>query len=240
VTENGPPSGFFSGGPCAAAPAGEPDSARIAALKCTISYTGGSPSVKITMPPLAKGGRALAVADNVKFGAPPLYAGTPWGALSVTSIDAATGDITVEYNGNLPLQPPGGPYTATITIPVYYAQTRYQQTAGVDTSWFFNNEWYRDTYYAVVPQRLPGGAGACTPGVDCLTVLNTPGTTNDKQAVLVLAGRANNGVARSTGVLANYFEGENDEAAALPLVPGTFVRQPRSTTFNDKVVVVAP
>jgi len=110
----------------------------------------------------------------------------------------------------------------------------------VDTSWFFNNEWYRDTYYGVVPQRLPGGAGACTPGVDCLTVVNAPGTNNDKQVVLLLSGRAINGIARPTAILADYFEGENDEAAGLPAAPGTFVRQLRSNTFNDKVVVVAP
>jgi hypothetical protein len=126
----------------------------------------------------------------------------------------------------------------TITIPVYAAQTRYQQTAGVDTAWFFDNEWYRDTYYAVVPQRLPGAGGACAPGLNCLTVLNFPGTPDDKQAVLVLAGRSINGVTRPTAILADYFELENDEVAGPTL--GTFERRLRSRTFNDKVAVIAP
>jgi hypothetical protein len=127
----------------------------------------------------------------------------------------------------------------TITFPLYSAQARFQQAPNnVDTSWFFANEWYRNAYYAVVPQRLSSGVGACTPGVDCLTVLNQPGINNDKQVLLVLSGRANNGVPRATAVLADYFELENDEVAG-PTV-GTFVRQLRSTTFNDKVVVVAP
>jgi hypothetical protein len=242
VTETGPPSGFFTGGACAAAPGGEPDAVRIAALKCTVTYTGGSPVVSISIPPLQNAGAALVVAEQgmVRFGTPadlPLpYSGAPWGALTTTGIAAS--DITVQYNGTLPAQPPGGPYTATITVPVYAAQTRYQQTAGVDTAWFFNNEWYRDTYYAVVPQRLPGAGGACTPGLNCLTVLNFPGIPDDKQAVIVLAGRSINGVARPTATLADYFEVENDEAAG-PTV-GTFERRLRSRTFNDKVVVVSP
>jgi type II secretory pathway pseudopilin PulG len=245
VVETGPPSGFFLGGACAPAPVGEPDTARIAALKCTILYSGGSPSVAITgIPPLQNAGATLVVAEQatVKHGTPgdfPVpYSGAAWGTLTTAGIAGA--DITLGYSGNLPLQPPGGPYTATITIPVHAAQLRYQQTTGVDTSWFFNNEWYRNTYYSVVPQRLPSGAGACTLGVDCLTVLNAPAPNDDKQAVLLLAGRAMNGVARPSATLANYFEGENDEAAAFPAVAGTFVRQLRSPTFNDKVVVIAP
>ena len=242
VAETGFPSGFFVGGGCVSAPAGEPDNVRIAALKCTITYTGGSPSIAITIPTLQNAGATLTVSEQatIRFGTPadlPPYSGAPWGALAATGIAGA--DITVGYSGNLP--PAGGPTTATITIPVYAAQTRFQQPPNnVDTSWFFNNEWYRNTYYAVVPQRLPGGAGACTPGVDCLTVVNAPATNNDKQVVLLLAGRPINGIVRPTAILADYFEGENDEAAALPAAPGTFVRQLRSNTFNDKVVVVAP
>ena len=239
VTENGPPSGFFTGGSCVAAAAGDPDSVRLAALKCTIQYTGGSPNVNISMPALLGAGRALVVVDNVGFGtldAAPCSAAA-WGALTTTAINPATGNITIEHNGLLPFNP-GGLCRVTVTIPVYDAGARFQQAPNnVNTAWFFNNEWYRNTYYGIVPQRLPGGAGACTPGVDCLTVLNAPAPANDKQVVLVLAGRANNGVARPTAVLADYFELENDESV---LTAGTFVRQPRSPTFNDKVVVVAP
>jgi hypothetical protein len=76
--------------------------------------------------------------------------------------------------------------------------------------------------------------------VDCLTVTNHPAPSDDKQAVLVLGGQALLGAARPNTTLANYFEGDNDEAAAPPAAPGTFVKQRRTTAFNDKIVVVAP
>jgi hypothetical protein len=243
VAETGPPSGRYLGGDCSTpAPPGEPDAMRLAALKCTIHYTGGSPAplITITIPPLQNAGATLVVAEQgmVRFGTAPSYLDPAWGGLKIAGVTGA--DISVEYSGNLPVQPVGGSYTATITIPVYSAQTRYQQTAGVDTSWYFNNEWYRNTYYAVVPQRLPGGAGTCTAGTDCLTVTNFPVPNNNKQAVLVLGGQALVGAARPSTTLANYFEGDNDEAAAPPAALGTFVQQRRTTAFNDKVVVVAP
>jgi hypothetical protein len=239
VAETGAPSGFFVGGTCVSAPAGEPDTTRIAALKCAITYTGGSPSVAIAIPPLLNAGATLTVAEQatIKFGAPPAYLGPAWGGGLLTAAIAGA-DITLQYSGNLPPQLPGGPYTATITIPVYEARTRYEQTAGVDTSWFFDNEWYRNTYYSVVPQRLPGAGGTCTAGTNCLTVLNLPGTNDDKEAVFVLAGRTLPGKVRPSGVLANYFEAENDEVAGA--TAGTFERSLRSASFNDKVVVVAP
>jgi hypothetical protein len=235
---------LFQGGACEAALAGEPDAVRIAALKCTVHYWGGSPapSVTITIPPLQNAGATLTVAEQstVRFGTSPSYLDAPWGALTTMAVTGA--DVTVQYSGTVPAQLIGSSYTATITIPVYTAQTRFQQTAGVDTSWFFDNEWYRNTYYAVVPQRLPGGAGTCIAGSDCLTVTNLAGANNDKQVVFVLAGQALTGVARPIATLANYFEGDNveDVGAPAPAVLGTFVRQRRSAAFNDKVVVVAP
>jgi hypothetical protein len=243
VAESGPPSGLYLGGDCSTpAPPGEPDALRLAALKCTIHYDGGAPApiVTITIPPLQNAGATLVVAEQgmVRFGTAPLYLDPAWGALSITGVTGA--DISVQYAGSLPAQPVGGTYTATITIPVYSAQTRYEQTAGVDTAWFFANEWFRNTYYAVVPQRLPGGAGSCTAGVDCLTVTNHAAPSDDKQAVLVLGGQVLLGAARPNTTLANYFEGDNDEAAAPPAALGTFVQQRRTTAFNDKVVVVAP
>jgi hypothetical protein len=245
VTETTAPPSFplVTGAPCAAAPAGEPDTVRFGAVKCTITYTeppagDPRPSVNISMPVLQKAALALVVAD-VKHGTLPLYSGTAWGN-GATAVDPGTGNVTLTYGGNLPPQAPGGPYTVTITIPVYYLSAGYKQMTGVDTSWFLNNDWYRNTYYAVVPQRLPGGVGTCTAGLDCLTVTNLAGANNDKQVVFVLAGQALTGAARPSMTLANYFEGDNDEAAAGPAAVNTFVRQRRSAAFNDKVVVVAP
>ena len=224
VTENGAPSGFLVSGTCAAAPPNDPDMVRISALKCTVTTGPGSPNVKITMPPLLGAANALVVFN---------VTGAGW-AVPTTGVDPATGNVTLEYNGNAPANA-----TTTVTIALYSAPARFQQTGGADTSWFFNNDWYRHTYYAVAPPRLPGGAATCTIGVDCLTVLNGPAPPNDKQVVLLLAGRAINGVVRPSALpppLADFFELENDETVANQ----TFVRQPRSTTFNDKVVIVAP
>jgi len=227
VTENGPPSGFFTSGTCvldAAPPPPPNEMGWLTGVTCTIVTTGvGAPDVKITLPPLLGAGNALVVLRVTGAGA--------W-ATPTTVVNAATGNITLEYNGNAPANA-----TTTVTVAMYSAPARFDQATGASTSWFFNNDWYRNTYYSVVPQRLPGGGGgACAP--NCLTVLNAPAPNNDKQVTLVLAGRSNNGVARPTASPADYFELENDEVAG-PTV-GTFVRQPRSATFNDKVVVVAP
>ena len=255
VIDTGTGSGTVDAGSiCSLAPPGQPDSARILAVVCTVNYTGGPFGVPNVRVPFTAQQAAMTLAvpiepaaalpnepGKIRYGPTPAYAGPIWGSINSQSLDTATGNLNFEYRGTLPLVGPGISSSVTITFPLYAAQTRFQQPPNnVDTSWFFNNEWYRDTYYGVVPQRLPGGAGACTPGVDCLTVVNAPGTNNDKQVVLLLSGRAINGIARPTAILADYFEGENDEAAGLPAAPGTFVRQLRSNTFNDKVVVVAP
>jgi hypothetical protein len=253
VIDTGTGSGTVDAGTgCALAPAGQPDGLRILAVVCTVNYTGGplgTPNVRIPFT-VQQAAMTLAVPvepavalpnepGRIRYGPNPAYAGPMWGSISSQSLNPMTGNLNFEYQGTLPFVAPGVPGSVTITFPLYSAQARFQQAPNnVDTSWFFANEWYRNAYYAVVPQRLPGGAGACTPGIDCLTVLNLPGINNDKQVVLVLSGRANNGVPRPTAVLADYFELENDEVAG-PTV-GTFVRQLRSTTFNDKVVVVAP
>jgi hypothetical protein len=226
---------------CGLAPAGEPDGTRMLAVVCSIFYTGGplgTPNVRI---PFA-GAWTLALPiqpADVRHGAFPGYGGPPWGAITTQGLDGML-NFSFEYSGTLPFVANGVFSSATITLPVYSAQSRFLlPPTSVDTSWFFANEWYRNTYYAVVPQQLPrvGGGAACT-APNCLTVLNTAAPNNDKQVVLVLAGRSNNGVPRPTAVSADYFELENDEVAGP--TPGTFSRQLRSSTFNDKVVVVAP
>jgi hypothetical protein len=119
-------------------------------------------------------------------------------------------------------------------------------TASSAAAWFIANEWYRQLYYAVSPGNLPGGGGACNPlpgTPSCLTVNKLPpsyATSNDKSAILVLAGRALNGSSRPSGTFANYFENANLSAAQ-----GTtpYVYEHRAggpTSINDRVVVVSP
>ena len=103
-------------------------------------------------------------------------------------------------------------------------------TAGLPAAWYFSNEWYRQTFYAVSPGSLPGGTGCC------LTVNNYPSPNNNKLAILILAGRALNGSARPSTNLADYLEGENNS-------PGDGIFETRKgspTWINDRVVVVSP
>jgi hypothetical protein len=123
-------------------------------------------------------------------------------------------------------------------------------SVGYSAVWFVANEWYRQTYYAVSPGYLPGGAGSCsarpsppTPPVSpsCLMVTNLSpayAASNDKQAVLILAGRSLNGSARPSSLVTDYLEGAN---ATLATTPYVFENRPGvPTSINDRVVVVSP
>ena len=77
---------------------------------------------------------------------------------------------------------------------------------------------------------------SCTPGNPSAD----PCSTVNKQALLILAGRALNGVLRPTGNVADYLENANLTAAN-----GTtpFVYEHRAgvpTAINDRVVVISP
>ena len=82
----------------------------------------------------------------------------------------------------------------------------------------------------------PVAPASCTPGIPSAD----PCSTVNKQALLILAGRALNGVLRPTGNVADYLENANLTAAN-----GTtpFVYEHRAgvpTAINDRVVVVSP
>ena len=131
-------------------------------------------------------------------------------------------------------------------------------------AWFILNQWYKQTYYAVSPGYAPGGVAVGSPATcstsgtpRCLTVGNLPAPTNNKQVILVLAGRALNGNARPSGI-ANYLEGANLTAAndTTPFVyehraglaglscaqflAGTCPGPNTPYLTNDRVVVVSP
>lgn len=112
------------------------------------------------------------------------------------------------------------------------------------TGWFVRNEWYRLTYYAVAQGRTAqvlSAAPKCPTTIggtytfnsSCLSIANvTP--ANTQAAMLILAGRSINGIARPTTSLADYLEGVNATGT------GSFERRTvsRSGLFNDRVVVV--
>jgi type II secretory pathway pseudopilin PulG len=134
----------------------------------------------------------------------------------------------------------------TFQIPTIYLP-RLTNPSGVppNIAWFLSNQWYRQTYYAMALGYAPGffapgTPAACNPPTvtapPCLTVNNLAGTTNDKQAILVFAGRALDGQIRPNGTLSNYFEGQN-------ATPSDLIFEHRAgvpTAINDRVVVVSP
>jgi hypothetical protein len=135
---------------------------------------------------------------------------------------------------------------ATITIPLPTPQYLpiTSSDPALNSSWFISNQWYRQVYYAVSPGYVSGGVPVGNPATcgappdpSCLTVNNLPPATNDKRAILVLAGRALNGSGRPSGLLSDYLESANLTGAA------TLVYEHRSgapTTINDRVVVISP
>jgi hypothetical protein len=183
--------------------------------------------------------------DWSSAGSPPL---TP----TVSNTLQASGDATVIFTGRLQ-DAASTNNRITITVPVSYNPITNINDA--TSGWFIANEWFRQTYYAVSPGFLLGGGNTCNPLPPpptlpppppppyCLTVNKLPPsytTSNDKLAILVLAGRALNGSSRPSGTFANYFENANLSAAQ-----GTtpYVYEHRAggpTSINDRVVVISP
>ncbi len=137
--------------------------------------------------------------------------------------------------------------TITVRLPAPGYLAELDPAANPSIAWFLSNKWYRQTYYAISPGFAPGGVPPGNPAVcnplpatpSCLTVNNLPPSfvqKNDKQAILVFAGRALDGQTRPSGSPANYLEGEN-------ATPADFIFEHRSgvaTSINDRVVVVSP
>ena len=120
--------------------------------------------------------------------------------------------------------------------------TRPTSPSTPNTDWFFDNQWYRLTYYAISTGYAPGQTASCVAGGSplCLSVNNLSSPTNNKRAVLVFAGRAGHksdgsDQTRPSSLLADYLEGEN-----LTPADRIFESSIRSDSFNDKVVVLAP
>lgn len=85
------------------------------------------------------------------------------------------------------------------------------------------NHWIHVMYYAIAPPPLP-----CT---TCLTVINGPNPTNNKQAIIIMTGRAI--VNSHPGPLTDYLEAQNQSTG-----DNVFQRAPLSPVFNDQVIIV--
>jgi hypothetical protein len=181
---------------------------------------------------------------------------------SVTqNLNAATGDATVTVIGILQnnVEPPpisdgtGGVATITITLKT----ATFTNPNDPNVGWFAANQWYRQTYYAVSPGFVPGAGAGCValptpppvppflpPTNYCFQVNNPQPTTttpyNNKQAVVIFAGRSLSNALRPNSNLPDYLEPANYNTA---INPNAFIFENRSgspTSINDRVVVVSP
>jgi len=186
-------------------------------------------------------------------------------AFSAASIKGSldnTGKGTVLYSATLPVSIncppiPCSNHNVVVTVPdVVSSGLTLPSPVAWPASWFITNEWYRQTYYAVARDLLPGAGGSCGVGFPCLSVNNAPARfTSPYTAIVILAGRALNGVSRPTGNPKDYLEGENcNLTVGRDLDPGgppftcnltttdyLYENRPgQPTSINDRVVVVSP
>jgi hypothetical protein len=171
---------------------------------------------------------------------------TTYSGLSATIDGTGRGRLTYEATASAA----SGTITLRMVPRVLVSATLAAGTTGV-LQWFFANNWHRLTYYRIAPGVVAGQSGGCTANPPCLTVGGAVPGAATARAVLVLAGRAlpTQSATRNTVVppvppdapyLANFFEDDNNEAAALPETPDAFLREFRSMAYNDRVVAVAP
>ena len=233
---------------------------------CAINYSGSNndrPDVRIDISlnastafgdvPSLNAPETLAMVD--RFGASLSSQPSPspygqWSAvgsfapsLSPPSIVPRAALATITYTGRLQnADTTNNGVTITIPLSSYLPRLTNPSSANPNIVWFISNQWYRQTYYAISSGFAPGGVGGCSPTVPatpaCLTVNNLPAQNNNKQAILVFAGRALDGQNRlgSPGTLANYLEGQNATPADLIFEHRLGV----PTAINDRVVVVSP
>ena len=136
----------------------------------------------------------------------------------------------------------GGSTSNTITaatdadIDVY--ESTYDLGVGDELpQWFTANNWEKYIYAAYSAADVPNATPPCTQGTDCLTLQNTGTNTNNKQAIIVIAGPALASQNRGATYAENeYFESENDNSTPDDI----FERNVLTAAFNDQARVVAP
>jgi hypothetical protein len=172
----------------------------------------------------------------------PTWQGIPYGYWSTGPFNSAPAPTqsfstpagTLTYTGRL--QNANDMHNrAIISIDLPTPQYLQRLTNG-SLTWYFSNQWYRETYYAIADGTKWGGGGGC--GAGCLTVNKIAGTTNNKRAILIFAGRALDGQARPPApvTITDYLEGQN-------ATPSDLIFEHRAggpTSINDRVVIVSP
>lgn len=224
-------------------------------IDCTVTYS-GAPTLSFSLVASKVGMaivRAHAVGDlTVTSGGVPLAPS----AFSTANALLPNGDGTVFLALAMPAS--ASPVRIQIPRPPYNELTVTVPPSGSNAYWFVSNQWYKQAFYAVAPDLMPGGGGNCGTTPPCLTVNNLSAPNNNIQAIVILAGRYLNSSARpSPAGIADYLEGANltgftttpyvyEHRAGLAglscaqFLTGTCPVPNAPYFINDRVVVVAP
>ncbi len=104
------------------------------------------------------------------------------------------------------------------------------------TGWFMRNRWYEVLYYAAARSAtaaaLPAAPG-CTTGTNCLSVGNLATPSDNKRALIVLAGRSRIGTAGASRALTDFLDTAENRTANR-----VFEKLHVNATSNDRFVVV--
>lgn len=210
-----------------------------ATLSCSMTWTGFFTAPQFRMYGTAAGvgfsfAQLTKISDLNTFGG-SLSARTITGSLDSTGGGRVTIDATMPFNFSF-----FGNKTVTITVPNLFTSPLI---SGGDpyAGWFNTDQWYKQVYYAVSAGYVPGGAGSCTAGTNCLTVNNLNATTtNDKRAIMILAGRSLAGANRPNASIGDYLESQNVSTGDGVFEHGLRRTSTTGAAINDKAVVIAP
>ena len=110
-------------------------------------------------------------------------------------------------------------------------------------AWWAN--WKELIFYSVADDYSPNGYPAPAGCNSTCLIVNPPSATRDKKIMVIVAGKALPGQARTTitdkATVSNYLEGNNATGAVTAAnttgnTGGTFEQSPRSTAFNDTLL----
>jgi hypothetical protein len=179
--------------------------------------------------------------DNVatRFVDPPTAAnvqliGLSLGGTATWTLNKAQGRLDFSWQSILAV----GFAHITVSAPV--------TSSWVNTSWVTANDWHQNAYYALSPgfafdRALPKTCGGVAPA--CLTISNTTAPTNNKEAVVMMTGRALSSTlpTQATRPIAalpvninQFLEGANTGGGPV------FSSNAKTATSNDYPVAVRP
>ena len=152
---------------------------------------------------------------------------------SCEQINAAVNEFEISITDTL-----ASPISVTKTYPVYPVNKtkvtinamRYQPPMA---SWYFENGWYKQAFYAVANQAAPATTTNCSS-----TATLTVGTQTGVTALALLSGKSLANATRPSLPVSDYLEGANATAAMNCVFAA--VTQQTGSTYNDHSVIVAP